>query len=102
MYLPNLSAYHRIANVDIINDIRRLRVLHQFLGIQVPSSNVAEESDSETEQRQSRRSGAQAAYDFANITNTADWTIRDTLDEAQRNLLNVSPAILSINQINHN
>lgn len=58
-----------------------------FLGVHAPNKEP-DESDSEREEKS--RSGAQSIYDYNNITNTADYAIRDELDEAQREIYNVS------------
>lgn len=48
-----------------------------------------DESGSEREEDK-RHSGAQSIYDYANITSTTDYAIRDELDAAQREIYNVS------------
>lgn len=62
-------------------------LIHFLLGVNVPKKEAGE-SDSEKEEN--RPSGAQSVYDYVNITNTADYAIRDELDEAQREINNVS------------
>lgn len=59
-----------------------------LVGVNAPCKE-AEESDSEKE-AEKKTSGEQSVYDYTTITNTADYAIRDKLDEAEREIHHVS------------
>lgn len=60
-------------------------LIHFVLGVNAPRAD-----ESESEKEEERHSGAQSVYDYANITNTEDYAIKDELDEAQGEIYNVS------------
>lgn len=67
--------------------VQKSKLIHIILGVN-PLRKEADESDSEKEEN--KHFGSESVYDYANITNTADYVIKDELDEAQKEIYNVS------------